>query len=166
MPKTKNPLLTTMRNIATTEQAYDDLPALLALSELLIHLQEHSNDTYKRFSKIICKPSLFNLSFEKLAIITYYSEKTIRRKCNHFYEFFNNKYSYFKKLPLPYLITRLFELRFNDDLYRDTPSLNTISSDDISTRIHSCNATQNVKQLCLSILDYSETISKHKFKRN
>ncbi len=164
MPIQKSSSLKTMRNIATTEFALDNLPALLAISDLLHNLDEYSHNALN-FVKIICKPSLFNLSYEDLALMCYFSEKTIRRKCNQYTKLFDIKHSYFQTLPLPSIITRIYEFRLNNFLRLNIPSLNTISSDDIIQCIRSCNATRSDEQLCISIINYYDSII-DKFKDN
>ena len=164
MPKCKSPLIRTMRSIATTPRAYDDIPALVALASCLHLFHKDNEANCSDFIKIICNPSHFHLSYENLAPLCYHSEKTVRNKCNSYIRLFYAEYSYFKKLPLPLLIARLTEYLSDSFLRDNIPSLNAISANDIIAVILSYNATQRDKQLSLSILAEVEELPEQNIK--
>ena len=159
MSKPKNSLLIVMRKIATTSRAYYNLPALLALADCLNFMHKHQESHCFIFTKMICNPSYFHLSFENLAPICFSGEKTVRNKCKIFIKYFYVEYSYFKTLPLPQLIARLTEYRSNNFLRQNIPSLNTISVDDITKAIFSYNANPGDKQLSLSFISEFKEIT-------
>ena len=71
-----------MRKIAVCNPKRVNIISLLALAASLNHLQTHENPNIPHdFIQIICQPANFSLSYEQLADVCHYNEKSLRLHC-------------------------------------------------------------------------------------
>ena len=155
MPKSKDKVINEMRKIATCNPKRVNIISLLALTATLDHMQTHDNpDLCHNFIQIICRPANFNLSYEQLADVCYYNEKTLRLHCKIYKRIFLRECGRIRCLPLPLLIARLIECKLTTFLNMNIPALRNMKYEDIIALISAYHATNQDKQLSIDLCEH------------
>ena len=155
MPKSKDKVINEMRKIAVCNPKRVNIISLLALTATLDHMQTNGNPNLCHdFIQIICQPANFSLSYEQLADVCYYNEKTLRQHCKLYAKIFLHECEYIRHLPLPLLAARLIEYKFTTFLNMNIPALRTLKYEDIIALISAYPATNRDKQLSITFCEH------------
>ena len=155
MSKSKDKAINEMRKIAICNPKRVDIISLLALASSLNHLQTLENpNLFHDFIQIICRPANFSLSYEQLADVCHYNEKSLRRHCKLYSKIFLREYEKLKSLPLPLLVARLIECKLTAFLNMNIPALRSLKYEDIITLISAYPATNRDKQLSIDLCEH------------
>lgn len=154
MAQSKDSVLLQMRSAALSKHVYDDFPALLAVLASADYWSKREDNPFfcKIFCQIVFEPSHYGLSFERLAEICGYSEKTLRTYCKKFTERFLKFYEHFCALPLPFLVSRYIEFFTDRELCVLLAPYRMPDTEGLAVLIADRPAPQADKDLALLIL--------------
>ena len=155
MSKSKDKAINEMRKIAICNPKRVDIISLLALASSLNHLQTLENpNLFHDFIQIICRPANFSLSYEQLADVCHYNEKSLRRHCKLYSKIFLREYEKLKSIPLPLLVARLIECKLTAFLNMNIPALRSLKYEDIIALISAYPATNQDKRLGIELCEH------------
>ena len=155
MPKSKDKVINEMRKIAVCNPKRVDIISLLALASTLNHLQTNGNPNLCHdFIQIICRPANFSLSYEQLAEVCHYNEKSLRLHCKLYAKIFLRECGCIRQLPLPLLVARLIECKLTAFLNMNIPALRSLKHEDIIALISAYPATNRDKQLSIDLCEH------------
>ena len=155
MSRSKDKVIGDMRKIAACKLEPSGLPSLLALAASLNFLLTHANHSlYHDFVQIICRPSNFSLSYEQLPVICHYNEKAIRLHCKRYANIFPKECQQLKRLPLPLLVAKLIEYKFNPAINTDIPALRALNYTDLSAMIMAYPCRNEAKDIAIILCNY------------
>ena len=144
-----------MRKIAIRKPKHIDLVSLLALASSLRSLQTLDNhDLYHDFIQIVCRSANFNLSYEQLAGVCHYNEKSLRLHCRHYVKIFLRECGRIRQLSLPLLVARLIECKSNALLNTNIPALRALEHSHITAMIVAYPCSNEEKQVALILCDH------------
>ena len=155
MSKSQDKAINEKRKIAICNPKRVDIISLLALASTLNHLQTNGNPNLCHdFIQIICRPANFSLSYEQLADVCHYNEKSLRRHCKLYSKIFLREYEKLKSIPLPLIVARLIECKLTVFLNMNIPALRSLKYEDIIALISAYPATNRDKQLSIDLCEH------------
>lgn len=155
MSKTKDKVINQMRGFAVCKPNESNISAVLALAEVAEYLYD-SDDVYlyNDFIQIICRPRNFNLSYEQLAYVCHYNEKTIRSHCKRYSDLFSHKIKRLQFLPLPLIVARLIEYVAMRYSTIKIPALRNLKNEDILRLIAAYPCPDIEKEVSYILFDF------------
>ena len=155
MSKSKDKVINEMRKIAVCNPKRVNIISLLALAASLNHLQTLENPNISHdFIQIICRPANFDLSYEQLADVCHYNEKSLRLHCKLYAKIFLRECGYVRHMPLPLLVARLIEYKLTAFLNMNIPALRSLKHEDIIALISVYPATNQDKRLSIDLCEH------------
>ena len=155
MSKSKDKVINEMRKIAIRKPKHTDLISLLSLAASLYHLQTHENPNLCHdFIQIICRSANFNLSYEQLAGVCHYNEKSLRLHCRHYAKIFLRECGRIRQLSLPLLVARLIEYKSSALLNTNIPALRVLEHSRITAMIGTYPCSNEEKQVALILCNH------------
>ncbi len=155
MSKSNDKVINEMRKITTCKSKHINLLSLLALASALNHLQTLENPNLSRdFIQIICRPINFGLSYEHLAHLCYYNEKSLRLHAKKYTSLYKKERKDLADLPLPLLISELIRYKSSAFINAAIPSLRTLTYSDMPALLAAYPAAETEKQLSLLMIDH------------
>ena len=155
MSKSKDKVINEMRKTAVCNPKRVNIVSLLALASSLSSLQTLDNpDLSHDFIQIICRPANFSLSYEQLADVCHYNEKSLRLHCKIYKRIFLRECGCIRQLPLPLLVARLIECKFTTFINMNIPALRSLKYEDIIALISAYPATNQDKRLGIELCEH------------
>ena len=155
MSKSKDKVINEMREITVCNPKRVNIISLLALASSLSSLQTYDNpDLSHDFIQIICRPANFSLSYEQLADVCHYNEKSLRQHCKLYTKIFLHECEHIRRLPLPLLVARLIECKFTTFLNMNISALRSLKYEDIIALISTYPATNQDKRLSIELCEH------------
>lgn len=155
MPQTKDPVLIKMRAVASSQQAADDFPALIALLDSLDFWSKRKEDPVlcRNFVQIVFNAENYELTYEELEEICGYRERTIRTHCRAYMEYFLHRYGYYRKLPFLLLAARYIEFCLDTELMQMIGEYKSVSMKELPEMVSAYAMSREEKDVVLRLYD-------------
>ena len=154
MSKSKDKVINEMRKIVVCKPDHTQLVDLLALAASLAHLRIQDTKLCADFVRMICHPINFGLSYEHLAHLCYYNEKSLRLHAKKYASLYKKERKDLADLPLPLLISELIKYKSSAFINAAFPSLRNLTYSDMPALLAAYPAAEAEKQLSLLMIDH------------